>query len=58
MDCYNNDCPIRANTTSNTYACSNFCCQRRQPYPVTYTTTNHTVTASKGRADNGYKESV
>lgn len=43
MDCYNNDCPIRENTTSNTYACYNTCCQRRQPYPVTYTTTNHTV---------------
>lgn len=43
MDCYNYDCPIRENTTSNTYACYNTCCQRRQPYPVIYTTTNHTV---------------
>lgn len=42
-DCYNENCPIRANTTSNVYACYNTCCQWRQPYPVTYTTTNRTV---------------
>lgn len=47
MDCYNNDCPIRANTSSNVYACYNSCCQRRQPYPVAYTTTNHTVCGEK-----------
>ena len=47
MDCFNHLCPFRQNTTSNCNRCDCLACQNRWEEPVTYITSNHTLTADK-----------
>lgn len=41
-DCYNTDCPFRANETSNPYTCYCTTCQNRVIHDYTVITTDHT----------------
>ena len=47
MDCFNYHCPFRQNTTSNCNRCECLACQNRCKGPVTYTASNHTLTADE-----------
>lgn len=47
MDCFNHLCPFRYNTTSSCNRCDCLTCQNRCKEPVTYTTSNHTLTANE-----------
>ena len=47
MDCFNYNCPFRQNTTSNCNRCDCFACQNRCEEPITYITSNHTLTADE-----------
>ena len=47
MDCFNYNCPFRQNTTSNCNCCDCLACQNRWEEPVTYITSNHTLTADE-----------
>ena len=47
MDCFNYNCPFRQNTTSNCNRCDCLACQNRWEEPVTYITSNHTLTADE-----------
>ena len=47
MDCFNHLCPFRQNTTSNCNHCECLACQNRWKEPVTYITSNHTLTADE-----------
>ena len=47
MDCFNHLCPFRQNTTSNCNRCECLACQNRCKGPVTYTASNHTLTADE-----------
>ena len=47
MDCFNHLCPFRQNTTSSGNRCDCLACQNRCKLPVTYTTSNHTLTAEE-----------
>ena len=47
MDCFNYNCPFRQNTTSNCNRCDCLACQNRWEKPVTYITSNHTLTADE-----------
>lgn len=44
MDCFNYNCPLRQNTTSNRNHCDYWMCQNRCEEPVIYITSNHTLT--------------
>ena len=44
MDCFNNICPFRQNTTSNCNRCECLACPNRCELPVTYIASNHTLT--------------
>lgn len=47
MDCFNHLCPFRQNTTSNCNHCEYLACQNRCKEPVTYITSDHTLTADE-----------
>ena len=47
MDCFNYNCPFRQNTTSNCNRCECLACQNRCEEPITYITSNHTLTADE-----------
>lgn len=47
MDCFNYNCPLRQNTTSNCNHCDYWMCQNRLEEPVIYVTSNHTLTADE-----------
>ena len=47
MDCFNNLCPFRQNTTSSCNRCDCLACQNRCKLPVTYTTNNRTLSAEE-----------
>ena len=47
MDCFNQSCPFRNNTTSNVYRCECLACQNRCKTPVTYAVSNRTLTADE-----------
>nr|DAJ86055.1 MAG TPA: hypothetical protein [Caudoviricetes sp.] len=47
MDCFNYNCPLRQNTTSNCNHCDYWICQNRCEEPVIYITSNHTLTADE-----------
>ena len=43
MDCYNQNCPFRVNTTSSSHYCSCSACPKRQDKQTTYYTSSTTV---------------
>lgn len=47
MDCFNYNCPLRQNATSNCNHCDYWMCQNRLEEPVIYITSNHTLTADE-----------
>jgi hypothetical protein len=47
MDCFNCICPFRQNTTTDYNNCDYLACQNRCKGPVTYTASNHTLTADE-----------
>ena len=47
MDCFNYNCLFRQNTTSNCNHCECLACQNRCEEPITYITSNHTLTADE-----------
>ena len=47
MDCFNHLCPFRQNTTSNCNRCDCLACQNRCEEPITYITSNHTLTVDE-----------
>ena len=54
MDCFNYHCPFRQNTTSSCNRCDCLVCQNRCKWPVTYTTSNHTLTADETANNPNY----
>ena len=59
MDCFNYNCPFRQNTTSNCNRCECLACQNRCEEPITYITSNHTLTADEiARMTNDPNDSV
>lgn len=47
MDCFNQLCPFRQNTTRSLNRCECVACQRRCEAPVTYAVSNRTLTADE-----------
>lgn len=47
MDCFNYNCPLRQNATSNYNRCDCLACQNRCEELVIYITSNHTLTADE-----------
>lgn len=47
MDCFNQLCPFRQNTTSSLNRCECVACQHRCETPVTYAVSNRTLTAEE-----------
>lgn len=47
MDCFNHLCQFRQNTTTSYDNCECLACQNRCKGPVTYTASNHTLTADE-----------
>lgn len=47
MDCFNSNCPLRQNTTSNLNRCECMACQNRREMPVTYTVSRRTLNADE-----------
>ena len=47
IDCFNHLCPFRQNTTSNCNRCDCLACQNRCEEPITYITSNHTLTVDE-----------
>lgn len=47
MDCFNHLCPFRQNTTSNCNRCDCLACQNRCEEPITYITSNYTLTVDE-----------
>ena len=44
IECYQEHCPFRSNSSSSVYGCEHIACPNRDDGSITWITTDHTIT--------------